>query len=129
MVAGEHARPGFAERHGGIVAALRLAEDEPEQPGQQQERQDITGKRHDAHPGIGRLNLDLDVIGGKLLGCHPQAGQLVDQGRFDFLLHHLLDFLVAAVNDRHLVIVANNQARDLAILDIGCQLVQGQILA
>ena len=34
MVAGEHAGPRFSERHGGIVAALRLAEDPPEDASQ-----------------------------------------------------------------------------------------------
>jgi hypothetical protein len=55
MVAGEHARARFAKRHGGIVAALRLAEDEEEHTTQNQERQDIAKRGEDAQPGAGGL--------------------------------------------------------------------------
>ena len=42
MIAGEHARPGFAEGHGRIVAALRLPENKEKDSTQNQEGQDIT---------------------------------------------------------------------------------------
>jgi hypothetical protein len=38
LVAGEHAGARFAERHGGVVAALRLAEDKPEHTRQDDKR-------------------------------------------------------------------------------------------
>ena len=41
MFAAEHARLRFAEGHGGIIAALRLAENEPEQTPDKKDRDDV----------------------------------------------------------------------------------------
>ena len=41
MFTAEHARLRFAEGHGSVIAALRLAEDEPEQNAKQDHRQDV----------------------------------------------------------------------------------------
>ncbi len=54
MFAAEHARLGFSKGHGSIIAALRLAENEPEQAPEQDHRQDDVAKEiQDACPRAG----------------------------------------------------------------------------
>jgi len=73
VVAGEHARARLSEGHGGVVAALRLAEDEEERASQQDERQDVAQRCQQPQPTAGRPDDDLDFVVSELFLCHTQV--------------------------------------------------------
>ena len=50
MFAAEHARTGFPERHGGIIRALRLTEDEPQDARHDQDRHGVSCQTQEARP-------------------------------------------------------------------------------
>jgi len=72
LVTAEHARARLSEGHGGVVAALRLSENEEEGATQNQERQNITQSGKYAQPGARRPDFDHDFIRAELVVGYAQ---------------------------------------------------------
>ncbi|MEJ2607849.1 MAG: hypothetical protein P8Z41_14405, partial [Anaerolineales bacterium] len=66
MITGEHARPTLAKRQRLIVAALRLAQHEPDQPDDEQRWQDVRYQTKDRVPITRFFNLEFEWIFGQI---------------------------------------------------------------
>ncbi len=127
MFPAKHARATLAEGHGGIVAALRLAEDEPQHAAHQQHRQDVKSAAQQACPH--RWGADFDVGFAKLLRSNTIIAKLFDQGGI-CLLARFVGGLFGPIDLHHAdgIVAFNNNAPNLATLDHSRNLTDGERL-